>query len=772
MTMLSPYEPRSNDCWDDDSDLPGEPVSLLDLLGALVLAIPALVIFSIVQLILVFGLCLSECFKPLAADGQSGERRSALPYIVACLAVVALVSWWLVARPRPAPAPARSLITAISPMPTRPRVPTPMVPAAGLPIRTSGSGCTQLATPAPPAWRNGYCASSAPSPASPAARPALPPTPTPAFRSLRLPVDDFEPQPIDGQPVYFYNRLEGDRGAINNALLTFGAGQMTTTVSTGNIWAGAWLSLNHPIREQLSINLDAVLPHQILPEYQSAVTGIEAKVAAGTQGRPFRLELKDCGALQWTGEALLSGEPQSVAFNLTNVGPANELLWVLDRAHAGDFVVLDSITFTVTSRITDTATAGFVWSYGQLLSNWNSESGLVRDKAREASGEFDAVQATGSLAAATALAEQLGVISHDGAVQIVNQVARALLDDLPRQHGLWPHWVRGGADGMPFIVPGTEYSSVDTVIAALSLLAGQSGLGLDTSPTEQMLREIDWPDLLQSNGIRHGYTEAGELLPYAWDTFGGESWLVALAYAAASGQVAPLAYPSPPTANGSGFIDEISWLIVPPPAGLDAWGNDWRAHRSANAEAQMAYFSARYPASCLARAGFFGLSAAEGPAPERVPPSDIYQAFGVGGRFAGPNDGSGLWGAPAVAPHYAGMIASLHPLMATGMWDQLIRTGFVTPLTNVESLFFEDQANCDPGSMTWNSLKGSWNLALQTLGWGRYLVQRRGEIPVLWQAVTENPFLAKGYAVLASGGPVLGPARERTFLPLTPGEAR
>lgn len=162
--------------------------------------------------------------------------------------------------------------------------------------------------------------------------PAPTPSPTQPSRLLRVLVDDFEPEPVAGQPVYYYNRLEGDRGAINNAALTFGAGQVTTTVSAGNAWAGAWLSLNHPIREQASISLDAVLPPQIRPEYQSAVVGIEAQVAAGSPGRSFRLELKDHGEFRWTGETVLTGGPQPVAFDLPQARPANELVWVLDHA--------------------------------------------------------------------------------------------------------------------------------------------------------------------------------------------------------------------------------------------------------------------------------------------------------------------------------------------------------------------------------------------------------------------------------------------------------
>jgi hypothetical protein len=46
-------------------------------------------------------------------------------------------------------------------------------------------------------------------------------------------------------------------------------------------------------------------------------------------------------------------------------------------------------------------------------------------------------------------------------------------------------------------------------------------------------------------------------------------------------------------------------------------------------------------------------------------------------------------------------------------------------------------------------LKGSWNLSLQTLGWGRYLAERDGQASVLWQVVQENPFLQRGYSLLA-----------------------
>jgi hypothetical protein len=98
------------------------------------------------------------------------------------------------------------------------------------------------------------------------------------------------------------------------------------------------------------------------------------------------------------------------------------------------------------------------------------------------------------------------------------------------------------------------------------------------------------------------------------------------------------------------------------------------------------------------------------------------------------------------------MIASLRPQEATKMWDWLINYGYFSPLTNVESLMFRAGSGCDSATLVWNQLKGSWNLSLQTLGWGRYLAERDGQVPILWQATTANPLLSKGYSLLAPRG--------------------
>jgi hypothetical protein len=95
------------------------------------------------------------------------------------------------------------------------------------------------------------------------------------------------------------------------------------------------------------------------------------------------------------------------------------------------------------------------------------------------------------------------------------------------------------------------------------------------------------------------------------------------------------------------------------------------------------------------------------------------------------------------------MIASLHPEEAIRMWDWLIANGYFSPLNNVESLTFPTGANCDSADVVWNQLKGSWNLSLQTLGWGRYLAERGGQPPVLWRAAETNRIIQKGYMLLS-----------------------
>jgi len=194
---------------------------------------------------------------------------------------------------------------------------------------------------------------------------------------------------------------------------------------------------------------------------------------------------------------------------------------------------------------------------------------------------------------------------------------------LPRCHGLLPHFVTTGQ-----IAPDTEWSSLDTVIAAVALIEARQALGLEASQVEQLLTNIDWAGLLLSNGqISHGYNySCTQRLDSGWNDFGTETWLANLGYAATTGNIAAMDA-TPPTYNGSGFIDELAWLLVPAPS-RDRWGIEWPVYREQAATTQTAYYTGH---PCYEPKKLFGLSAAEVPDPASVPSSQVYQAFGVGG---------------------------------------------------------------------------------------------------------------------------------------------
>ncbi len=251
--------------------------------------------------------------------------------------------------------------------------------------------------------------------------------------SVKVLVDDFQPQPYQGDPIYYYNRVEGDRGVIQNAAVIWSPGQVTMTISAGNTWGGVWTSLNHPVREGIPANFAAILPAQIAAVYQSSITQLNIDIASGTPGRSFKVELKRGGLVQWNAHATLNGGQQTLNYSLPPLGDIDQLVWLLDGAAPGDSVVVKRIALVATTSIANASMRAFVWSYGLLLNNWNPATGLLRDKAKDAGGEFDAIQATGALAAATVVAKQVGVVSQSDAIQIVNKISDALLLRAPNK---------------------------------------------------------------------------------------------------------------------------------------------------------------------------------------------------------------------------------------------------------------------------------------------------------------------------------------------------
>ena len=427
--------------------------------------------------------------------------------------------------------------------------------------------------------------------------PSSPGDPAPSPFTVTLLLDDFLAPPRWSETLYPFNRFNGIRSALGDAALTWSLGKMTVTATSASWGSGMWTSFGYPHDEKRAINFSSILPSPIISTYQGTITGLAFRIADATLGRSLKVELKNeqpdaQGNINyapiWSASAILTTGAQTVSWYVPPLTNVTNLNWFLEAPDAGDYIVIDDIALTAAIPTVDLATTGFVWSYAMLLNNWNPLSGLTRDTAQKASDEFDNISASGAQAAAAAVAWDLGVIPYTAAVDIVSKTTVGLLA-LPRAcHGLWPHFVQNGQ-----IVSGTEWSSIDTAIAAIALLEARQALALDTSAVEAFLKSIDWSALVLTNGsLSHGcWADGSPIEPTGqggWRDFGTESWLVNYAYAIADGEVAVFDA-LPPTYNGSGFIDELAWLFVPAPV-MDRFGIRWADYRAWAATCQVDYY--------------------------------------------------------------------------------------------------------------------------------------------------------------------------------------
>ncbi len=549
-------------------------------------------------------------------------------------------------------------------------------------------------------------------------------------------VDNFLAQPLPdevaaGQEFAFFNVVGGDRGEIFNpggGEVNWTPGQVEARILQNNQFAGIFESVNHVLWEGLSLNFNALLGTTIAAEYQHRATAILVDIEDGLGN--LSAEVKSpTGALLWSQNTNLTGGQRKLRFALPNPAPTNvQMINLITTGAAGNFFVASRIAVETTGPDLGPEER-FIWTYANFANNYDSDTGYVRDRANHPSGDFDNVSATGGFALASVLAANRGVINNSTAVAIVEKVTPTIVNT-PRLHGVLPHFVRGGSN--PSIIPGTEWSSLDTVLTYVPILLARQALNLPTAQIEAAIGEMDWDDLILPNGtISHGYDDGGNRLASGWDVFGGETFLAVWAHAAARPQddLAAVSLPTPPSWNGSGFIDELAAIYLPMP-GIDVWGTNWYDFRTQAAAGQVAHY-ADLPICCA--------SAAEVPEPWAVPAGAEYQAFGVNGRIAD-NDGTDLIGHRVGAPHYPAMIASLEPVAAAENWDFLKSQGAVSPLNVAESVYV-DHDN-DENRAVWNPLKGSWNLLLATLGYERALAGEANYLP--FRAALANSFVAAG----------------------------
>lgn len=99
------------------------------------------------------------------------------------------------------------------------------------------------------------------------------------------------------------------------------------------------------------------------------------------------------------------------------------------------------------------------------------------------------------------------------------------------------------------------------------------------------------------------------------------------------------------------------------------------------------------------------------------------------------------------------MVSKEHPEAAERLFEFLASQNMFSPLNNVEAIGIAGTdvesigIAAGAGEIKWRSLKGSWNLALQTLGAGRSL-PAPDDAPRL--ALAANAFLNNSYRALIS----------------------
>ncbi|MCW1885207.1 hypothetical protein OKA04_10750 [Luteolibacter flavescens] len=395
-------------------------------------------------------------------------------------------------------------------------------------------------------------------------------------------------------------------------------------------WTGAWHSLAGL----------AVEPQRLFDPTDVTGLGGPQEVRAGVvavtvdargQGE-LRVELSDPGKMvKWSQTMILQpGERTRHRFEISaaDLGPVKYFNWV---AEPGSSVEVSAIGFDIAKPAISEEEWMVRVSLGKLRRCHDPEGGLTRDRAHLPAGVFDSISSTGlhALASATAAAE--GWLDREMVAGELRRTTRAFLG-IQKAAGFLPHFTQRGPDGQPVIHPGTEFSTVDTAIALISMrLAGDV---LDLVDVEDamgvLIADLDFDLASTSDGwISHGFATDGTTpLASQWRDWGGETALVMMLEGMVHGrEPRGKMEPGGHVFRGVQFISEIQSLFYPDfDSGTPdlATGTVWPDARRALLERQAGYVQKYWPDSRAAHAGIFGLSGGEAGMP-----GDGYTANGV-----------------------------------------------------------------------------------------------------------------------------------------------
>jgi hypothetical protein len=494
-------------------------------------------------------------------------------------------------------------------------------------------------------------------------------------------------------------------------------------------WTGAWHSLAG-LASQGNRTFD--------PADLTGLGGDPAKrsgireLAVNTSGRgTMRLELADVTRqVVWkTSVALDSATTVTHTFPIPAGLPA-DLKFMNWIAEPGCDLQLSSIGFMAERPDMPLEEWAFRISLGKLRRCHDPASGFTRDRGHLPAGEFDSIASTGMHALAGALGVTEGMLEKERAVEEIATTIAALRE-LHTAAGFFPHFVRRGEDGRHAIVPGTEFSTVDTAIALQSLLLATRVLALPESNAEvaAMIAAIDFDAVTDAEGwIGHGFLDDGKTpLASTWRDWGGETALTLAMEAMIPGrEPRGKMLPSGQPYRGVGFIAEIQSLLYPD---FDRREPDlvssisWPDTRGKLLAAQIAYPKTSWPDSAAAATGIFGLSAGEAGMP--------------GGGYTA--NGTEIMGVRWLHPHYMlmGLALSAPELYPKGLRD-LDSRQFLYPLGLPE--------NIEADLKLLNPMQGSLNASFETLAAYHGWKKRNTPANLIDKASNNDPLLRKGAA--------------------------
>ncbi len=531
-------------------------------------------------------------------------------------------------------------------------------------------------------------------------------------------------------PFLSYTHLGTDFGFIGAGINYIGWEPSVVDVAMPkDEWGGMWHGLEGMGDEKEKVlDFRAAYPAFITAKFQPKIVGIEFRAKGKGE---LKLEIKTANqVMRWSKSIKL--DTTDVRDFVTNFDPeeiktAKYVNWV---AEGGTEAALHSISFIVEAPAIPFDEYVFLASYAKLARCYSAKTGFVKDRAHSREGQFDNVPATGLFALASAIAATRGIVSEEMA-QALLKTTHDKVTKLTGPSGLLPHFVREDKDKVYHIMPGTEFSVVDTSLYYHALLLAAKVLKnkeLEESIVAEM-QGIALEGLVDGEGyIKHGIRDDGVTqLPGVWKDWGGETALVLAMATACNKPIPPKMDPNGRVYQGTGFIPEIQSLFYPDfdderPDGVTH--KNWHEIRTNLLAKQKAYFPTNFPAGHAAKHGFYGLSAGE--------------AKGGFGYFVG---GADLKNQELIHPHYV--------LMSGCMNEKASDVYAVLRSMESENLFppWGMVENFTQDTLEYLPMLGALNASLECISAYHLMMKSRAEQDLVYTGCRESALLRRAVSI-------------------------